>query len=372
LLVNACLQNHVLHRQYSIILNQQLMLRRRLITIHAKRCGQSQKASYRRLVHHLANEKEKQKEMIIFLIISLINSLPVERPCSTVQQQLLPYCDKSFSFTDRTADLVSRLTLAEKVGLMGNAASAVARLDIPAYQWWSEALHGVAYSPGVTFGGRIPTVTGFPQPIVSAATFDVSLFAAIGAAIGKEARAMSNFGRAGLTFWSPNLNIFRDPRWGRGQETPGEDPFLTSTYVNHYVNNLQGGNITADDYLLVSATCKHYAAYSLEKWGAVDRFDFDAIVNSQDLADTYLPAFHTCMSSRLGAASGAMCSYNAVNGVPSCASDVLRKHAESWHFDGYTTGDCGAIDCIQYSHNYTKTTDGVRRCALLLGLMFLT
>lgn len=150
-------------------------------------------------------------------------------------------------------------------------------------QWWSEALHGVAISPGVLYDKTTSSATSFPQIISTSHSFNRTLYAAIGAAIGTEIRAFANIGHAGLTYWTPNLNIFRDPRWGRGQETPGEDPYLTSEYVASYVPGLQYDDARDPTHstLKVSACCKHYAAYSLEDYEGVDRHHFDAIVTAQ-------------------------------------------------------------------------------------------
>jgi beta-D-xylosidase 4 len=219
----------------------------------------------------------------------------------------------------------------------------------------------VAISPGVVFAQPTPYATSFPQVIGTASSFNATLWAAIGAAVSTEARAFSNVGHAGLTFWAPNLNIFRDPRWGRGQETPGEDPLLNGDYTAAYVRALQG--LAEDDAqappsggpLKVSACCKHFDAYSLESWGGVERYGFDALVAAQDLADTYLPAFRQCVIE--GGASCIMCAYNAVNGVPMCANkpfltDLAR---DAWGFDGYITSDCDAVENVLDPHNYTRT-----------------
>ncbi|KAG0459281.1 hypothetical protein HPP92_022409 [Vanilla planifolia] len=193
------------------------------------------------------------------------------------------------------------------------------RLGLPAYQWWSESLHGVAANgPGVLFNGTIRASTLFPQVILSAAAFNRSLWRATARAIAIEARAMRNAGQAGLTFWAPNINIFRDPRWGRGQETPGEDPYLTSLFSIDYVSAFQaqaskfpGGSI------MLSACCKHYTAYDLDKWKGFKRYTFNAQVTEQDMQDTFQPPFRSCIEE--GGASCLMCSYNQINGVPSCA-----------------------------------------------------
>lgn len=222
-------------------------------------------------------------------------------PCKPPHHNHFTFCDTSLPTSTRAHSLVSLLTLHEKINLLSDNASAIPRLGIPSYEWWSESLHGIAPNgPGVSFNGTIPSATNFPQIILQAATFNRSLWSFIGSAIAVEARAMYNVGQAGLTFWAPNINIFRDPRWGRGQETPGEDPMLTSAFAIEYVRALQGGarwerseeigngfglervmkesDESHDDKLMVSACCKHYAAYDLEKWHEFARYNFNAVV----------------------------------------------------------------------------------------------
>jgi len=246
----------------------------------------------------------------------------------------------------------------------------VPRLSLPPYQWWNEALHGVAVSPGVVFAPPTPVATSFPQVIGTASSWNASLWAALGGAIAREARAFSNAGHAGLTFWTPNLNVFRDPRWGRGQETPGEDPGLNGDYVVALVRGLQGSAAGASPTapLAVSACCKHFDAFSLENWGGVTRYSFNAVVSEQDLADTYLPAFRECVVT--AAASCIMCSYNALNGVPMCANkpfltDLART---AWGFAGYVTADCDAVQEIWAGHNYTRTLEEAIGDALDAGV----
>lgn len=190
------------------------------------------------------------------------------------------FCNTSLSYADRAKDLVSRLNLTEKVQQLVNNATGISRLGIPAYEWWSEALHGVSNTgPGVHFNETVPGATSFPSVILSAASFNSSLWYILGQVVSTEGRAMYNVGLAGLTFWSPNVNVFRDPRWGRGQETPGEDPFVVAKYAVNYVRGLQEtgteGNFSSDR-LKVSSCCKHYTAYDVDNWKGVDRFHFDA------------------------------------------------------------------------------------------------
>jgi beta-D-xylosidase 4 len=179
------------------------------------------------------------------------------------------------------------------------------------------------------------------------------LYKTIGQIISTEARALSNKGINGLSYWAPNINIFRDPRWGRGQETPGEDPFLSGRYAARYVSGMQEGD---SKFAKVVATCKHFAAYSLEKWNGIERYEFDAIVDQQDLEETYLPAFKACVVE--GKARSIMCAYNSVNGSPACASEYLLKQTlrEKWKFNGYVVSDCDAIKNVCDPHHYRNTS----------------
>lgn len=204
---------------------------------------------------------------------------------SNTETSQFPFCNTSLSYEQRAKDLVSRLTLKEKVQQLVNTAPGISRLGVPAYEWWSEALHGVSdVGPGVKFNGTVPGATSFPAVILSAASFNTSLWFKMGQIVSTEARAMYNVGLAGLTYWSPNVNVFRDPRWGRGQETPGEDPLVVSRYAVNYVQGLQevgseDNSTTDSDRLKVSSCCKHYTAYDVDNWKGVDRFHFDAKVH---------------------------------------------------------------------------------------------
>ncbi|WP_421871580.1 glycoside hydrolase family 3 N-terminal domain-containing protein [Marinoscillum sp.] len=245
------------------------------------------------------------------------------------------YLDESLSHQQRAKDLVSRLSLEEKVGQMVMNAPAIDRLDIPPYDWWNEALHGV---------GRAGIATVFPQAIALGATFDESLAYEVSSAISDEARAMYNAASAqgnylrysGLTFWTPNVNIFRDPRWGRGQETYGEDPYLTSLLGVSFVRGLQGDD---PNYLKTAACGKHFAVHSGPERL---RHEFDAIASPKDMFETYLPAFKALVDADVEAI---MCAYNRTNGEACCAhktllGDLLR---EEWGFDGHILSDCWAI-----------------------------
>ncbi|KAL6176526.1 hypothetical protein ACLB2K_053159 [Fragaria x ananassa] len=280
-----------------------------------------------------------------------------------------PFCDKSLAADARVADLVQRLTLQEKITFLVNSAGSVSRLGIPKYEWWSEALHGVSYvGPGTRFSSVVPGATSFPQPILTAASFNNSLFEAIGRVVSTEARAMYNVGLAGLTYWSPNINIFRDPRWGRGQETPGEDPLLTSNYGSGYVRGLQQTDSEDKSRLKVAACCKHYTAYDLDNWKGVDRYTFNAVVTKQDMDDTFQPPFKSCVLD--GNVASVMCSYNKVNGTPTCAdpdllSGVIRGE---WKLNGYIVTDCDSIDVYYKNQHYTKTPEEAAAKGILAGV----
>ncbi len=277
-----------------------------------------------------------------------------------------PYLDPGLSPERRAADLVSRMTLDEKVLQMQSTAPKIERLGVPAYNWWNEALHGVVQ-------GRASV---FPQAVGLAATWDTNLIYRVADVISTEARAKYNDalihpgetttailpGRtAGLTYWSPNVNIFRDPRWGRGQETYGEDPFLTGRLGVAFVTGMQGND---PHYLKVVATPKHYAVHSGPE---PLRHTFDATVSESDMVDTYLPAFRATVIE--GKADSIMCVYNSVNGVPGCASeDLLQKRLrEQWGFQGYVVSDCGAVNDIFRSHKYRSTMGGAAVAAVKAG-----
>ncbi|KAJ3677342.1 hypothetical protein LUZ60_003066 [Juncus effusus] len=308
--------------------------------------------------------------LLCFLHSSFISAQTPVFACDTTSNPNLAgfgFCNVSMSLADRTADLVKRLTLQEKIGFLVNKATAVSRLGIPSYEWWSEALHGVSYvGPGTHFSTLVPGATSFPMPILTAASFNSTLFQAIGQVVSNEARAMYNVGLAGLTFWSPNINIFRDPRWGRGQETPGEDPLLASKYATGYVKGLQDTN--DPDRLKVAACCKHYTAYDVDNWKGVQRYTFNAIVSKQDLDDTFQPPFKSCVID--GNVASVMCSYNQVNGVPTCADkDLLAGTIRGdWKLNGYIVSDCDSVDVLYNNQHYTKTPEDAAAITIKSGL----
>lgn len=263
-------------------------------------------------------------------------------------QDVPDYKNTKLSFEERAKDLVSRMTLEEKVTQMLHQAPAIPRLGIPSYNWWNEALHGVA---------RAGTATMFPQAIGMAATFDEDLLYKIADVISTEGRAkFHEFQRKGdhdiykgLTFWSPNVNIFRDPRWGRGHETYGEDPYLTGRLGVAFIKGLQGND---DKYLKAAACAKHFAVHSGPE---SKRHEFDAVASKKDIRETYLPAFKDCVKeANVEAVMGA---YNRTNGEPCCGSPTLLKEIlrEEWGFKGHVVSDCWAIKDFHENHMVTKT-----------------
>ena len=258
------------------------------------------------------------------------------------------YQNPDLPFARRVADLVSRMTLEEKVSQLQDVAPAIDRLGIPRYNWWNEALHGVA---------RSGLATSFPQAIGLAATWNDSLVFRMATVISDEARAKhheyvrqgSRERYQGLTFWSPNINLFRDPRWGRGQETYGEDPFLTGRLAVQFVRGMQGDD---PKYLKTVSTVKHFAVHSGPE---PERHTFDAVVSERDLRESYLP--HFAAGIREGGAYSLMCAYNRVLGSPACGSDVLLKDIlrGEWGFSGYVVSDCGAISDIYERHKVVQT-----------------
>jgi beta-glucosidase len=258
------------------------------------------------------------------------------------------YLDPSQPIPTRVDDLISRMTLEEKASQLVNQARAIPRLHVPAYDWWSEALHGVA---------NAGTATVFPEPIGLGATFDDPLIHQMAIVIGIEARAKHEqavrAGRRdimeGLDFWSPNINIFRDPRWGRGQETYGEDPFLTGRMGVAFVTGLQGDD---PKYYRVISTPKHFDVHSGPE---PDRHKMDVAVSKHDMEDTYLAAFRAAVVE--GKAGSVMCAYNRVDGEPACANTFLLKNElrEAWKFKGYVVSDCDAVSDIFHGHHFVNS-----------------
>ena len=275
------------------------------------------------------------------LLASSLHTAVAQEPAN------LPYMNPQLSPEQRATDLVHRMTLAEKATQMQNNSAAVPRLNVPAYQWWSEALHGV-----INQG-----VTEYPEPVGLAATFDAPGIHTMAAQIGIEGRIKHVQNQreghtgimGGLDFWSPNLNIFRDPRWGRGQETYGEDPFLTGRMGVAYVTGLQGDNPT---YYLAIATPKHFDVHSGPE---PTRHFADVDVSKHDEVDTYEPAFRAAVVD--GKAGSVMCAYNAINGEPACANQYLLQDQlrGKWGFQGYVVSDCDAVRDVAANHRYRPT-----------------
>jgi beta-glucosidase len=283
--------------------------------------------------------------ILVFLAVPLC-SLAQAQPAKSSASPA--YLNPALPVNVRVDDLLSRMTLEEKASQLVNQSRAIPRLHVPEYDWWSEALHGVA-------NAGIATV--FPEPIGLAATFDAPLIHDMAIVIGTEGRAKHNqavrAGRRdimeGLDFWSPNINIFRDPRWGRGQETYGEDPFLTAQMGVAFVTGLQG-----DDprYYRVISTPKHFAVHSGPE---PSRHSIDVKVSKHDMEDTYLPAFRATVTD--GQAASVMCAYNRVNGEPACASTFLLEDQlrGAWQFKGYVVSDCDAVSDIFTGHHFTRS-----------------
>jgi beta-glucosidase len=258
------------------------------------------------------------------------------------------YSDPTRPIEERVNDLVGRMTIEEKISQMGSEAPAIQRLGIPQYNWWNEALHGVA---------RAGLATVFPQVIGLASTWNPDLIYQMAEVISDEGRAKHHQSvrngvhalYTGLTFFCPNVNIFRDPRWGRGQETYGEDPYLTSRLAVKFIQGLQGQD---SRYLKTVATAKHFAVHSGPE---AQRHSFNAVVSQRDLRMTYLPAFEACMVE--AKAYSIMGAYNRLNGEACCASPTLLQKIlrEEWRFDGYVVADCGAVDDIFSGHRLVKT-----------------
>jgi beta-glucosidase len=261
----------------------------------------------------------------------------------------------------RARALVAKMTLDEKIGQLLNVAPALPRLGVPAYNWWTESLHGAL--------GPLPT-TNFPEPIGLAASFDAPMVHQVASAISVEVRALHTLGRqtghlgkigTGLDTWSPNINIFRDPRWGRGQETYGEDPYLTATLGVSFIQGMQGPN---PELPLVIATPKHFAVHSGPE---STRHVADVFVSNHDLEDTYLPAFRAAIVD--ARAGSIMCAYNRINGQPACGSDILMKQhlRGSWGFKGYVVSDCDAVTDISERHKYATDPAAAVAVALKAG-----
>jgi len=274
--------------------------------------------------------------------------------------QALPFMNPALPLEQRLDDLIGRLTLEEKVAQMRDHAAPIPRLGIPKYDWWNEGLHGVA------FAGY---ATNFPQVIGMAATWDTDLVHRMGETVSIEARAKYNQAMRndqhemffGLTFWAPNVNIFRDPRWGRGQETYGEDPFLTGRMAVAFVTGMQGND---PKYFRVVSTPKHYAVHSGPE---PLRHGFNVNVSPHDLEDTYVPAFRAAVTE--AHAQSVMCAYNAIDGAPACVNTMLLGDhlRNAWKFDGYVVSDCAAVADVNTGHHYAPDMAHASAAAVKAG-----
>ncbi len=320
---------------------------------------------FRRNSVYLQKKREDMKQNHPFHRVFLLVLFTMTCAATSSYAQPYPYQNPNLSPKERALDLCSRLTLNEKVGLMMNFSQPVERLDVPVFQWWSEALHGV---------GRNGKTTVFPITMAMAATFDTVLVEKIFTATSDEARVKHNQAHRlgtqremyhGLSFWTPNINIFRDPRWGRGQETYGEDPYLTAVMGKSVVRGLQG---PADArYQKLLACAKHYAVHSGPEWSR-HRFNAENI-KLRDLHETYLYAFRALVKE--AKVAEVMCAYNRFEGKPCCGSDRLLQQIlrDEWGFDGLVTSDCGAIDDFwkDYGHHYSQNKTEATSQAVIAG-----
>jgi len=291
----------------------------------------------------MSNSRARLVSSFLGLLVTFVLAFPLLAQQEGTAQD--PYMNPALPLEKRVDDLIGRMTLEEKVSQMRDHAAPIPRLSVPKYDWWNEGLHGVA------FAGY---ATNFPQVIGMAATWDTELVHMMGETVSTEARAKFNEAVRndhremffGLTFWAPNINIFRDPRWGRGQETYGEDPFLASRMGVAFVTGMQGDD---PQYFRVVSTPKHYAVHSGPE---PLRHSFDANVSPHDLEDTYLPAFRATVTE--ARAQSVMCAYNSVDAAPACANTMLlRDHLrDAWKFDGYVVSDCGAVADVNTGHHY--------------------
>jgi len=300
-----------------------------------------------------------RRTSVIVKLAALVVLLVISSVAQKAEAAL--YLDSSQPIEARVEDLIKRMTLEEKASQLVNQARAIPRLQVPAYDWWSEALHGVA---------NAGTATVFPEPVGLAATFDDKAIHEMAVVISTEARAKHNqavrAGRRdimeGLDFWSPNINIFRDPRWGRGQETYGEDPFLTGRMGVAFVTGMQGDD---PKYFRVISTPKHFAVHSGPE---PSRHTIDVQVSKHDMEDTYLPAFRATVTE--GKAESVMCAYNRVNGQPACGNTFLLQDQlrGAWKFNGYVVSDCDAIVDMFEGHHFVKSQAEAAAVAIKTGM----
>jgi beta-glucosidase-like glycosyl hydrolase len=279
----------------------------------------------------------------------------------------MPFCNASLTIDARISDIISHLSVKDKIQLMNQNGPPLPQLGLPLYHWWEEATHGI--SPPRN-SAETPYETNFAFPITTAMSFNRTMWKKTGEQIAREARAFMNAGNEYSTFWAPVVNLAREPRWGRNVETPGEDPYLSGEYATNFV---QGFQEAPEDpsHVMASACCKHYVANEMEHSNVDgyqnDRYHFDADVPMQDLVDSYMVPFQACVEK--GKVTSLMCSYNAVNGMPSCANDWLLQTVarDSWGFDGAIVSDCDADSDVFNSHHFTKTPEESVRDVLRAG-----
>eukprot|EP00039_Didymoeca_costata_P029260 m.23868 g.23868 ORF g.23868 m.23868 type:complete len:847 (+) comp7550_c0_seq1:294-2834(+) len=302
---------------------------------------------------------------------NLVDGPCLVNPCLNKSNPIasLPFCNANLPMEARLNDAINRMTLAEKISVLGTEGAHIPSLNMTGYQWWSEATHGVShYRPGAKNETRY--MTNFAFPITTAQSFNRTVWFSTGARIGREARAAMNAGNAYSTFWAPVVNMARDPRWGRNIETPGEDPYLSGEYAEQFVKGMQEAPEDKNHYQ-ASACCKHFAGNNVEasmegntSW---NRHTISANITMQDLVGYYLPSFQACVER--GNVTGLMCSYNELNGVPTCANSWLLDTVarKEWGFTGYVTSDCDATSDIFGSHHYTATPEEAAADALNAG-----
>lgn len=325
-------------------------------------------------------------QLLLLLPTTILPSIQAEilwKDVCNNEENWFPYCNTNLTRSQRIDDYVQRIPVKQKIQMMVHQARGYDQLSVPPYQWWSEGLHG-ALQPCVCQENTCKCPTSFPCPSGLGNAFNKTLWRAIGSVVGREARAISNLRKRndgygigitdydGLTYWSPTINPQRDPRWGRNQESPSEDPYVVSDYAKAFVQGLQQGRATSGkknvQILQVGACCKHFIANSLEGGTdeSVSRHNFNARISEFDLQHYYEIPFQACVDA---GSIGVMCSYNALNGIPMCANqpflkDLLRK---DWKFDGYVTSDCGALDDVVNGHHFVNTSAEAAAVALKAG-----
>jgi beta-glucosidase-like glycosyl hydrolase len=294
------------------------------------------------------------RSFVLLAVIATAAGNALNNPCLSAPHQSEPWCNTSLTIDERVADMLSKMSMDEKIPMLNTGGNDIKSLGLNSYNWWEEA------SSGVSNGHE---TTKFAFPITTGMSFNRTLWQLTGRQIGHEARALMNAGQAGSTFWAPVVNLAREPRWGRNIEVPSEDPYQSGEYAEWFVKGFEQAP-EDERYIQASACCKHYAANSMEhttEGGQTHtRHDFSANISQQDLVDSYLKPFQSCVEK--GKVSGLMCSYNSINGVPSCANPWLLDQVarQDWGFDGYITSDCDAdADAYNKHHYYASPEETV-------------